>query len=46
MTFKPVNQKQSFPELEKEIITFWKENKTFLRSLEIRENAEEFNFYD
>jgi isoleucyl-tRNA synthetase len=46
MTFKPVNQKQSFPELEKEIIAFWKENKTFLRSLEIRENSEEFNFYD
>ncbi len=46
MTFKPVNQKQSFPDLEKEIIAFWKENKTFLRSLEIRENAEEFNFYD
>lgn len=46
MTFKPVNARQSFPELEKEIIAFWKENKTFLRSLEIRENSEEFNFYD
>lgn len=44
--YKQANTKQSFPELEKEILEFWKENKTFLKSLEIRKGSEEFNFYD
>ena len=44
--FKPVNQKQSFPELEKKIIEYWKENDTFKKSIETRKNSEEFNFYD
>ena len=46
MTFKPVNPRQSFPELEKEIMAFWKENNTFQKSIDTRANSEEFNFYD
>jgi len=44
--FTPVNPKQSFPELEKQIINFWKENNTFKKSIETRANSEEFAFYD
>ncbi len=44
--FKKVNPKQSFPKLEEEILKFWKENKTFEKSIETRKNSEEFNFYD
>lgn len=46
MTFNKVNPKQSFPELEKEIINYWKENDTFKKSIITRENSEEFDFYD
>ncbi len=46
MTFKQVNPRQSFPELEKEIIQDWKANNTFKKSIETRENSEEFDFYD
>ncbi len=44
--YNKVNPKQSFPELEKEIINFWDENKTFEKSIETRKDSEEFNFYD
>lgn len=44
--FKEVNPRQSFPELEKEIISFWKENDTFKKSISTREWGEVFNFYD
>jgi len=44
--FKNVNPKQSFPELEKEVLNYWEENKIFEKSIENREGAEEFNFYD
>ncbi len=44
--YKKINPKQSFPELEKEIINFWEENNTFEKSIETRKNADEFNFYD
>jgi len=46
MAFKAVNPKQSFPELEKEIIAYWKENDIFKKSISSREKSEEFNFYD
>jgi len=41
-----VNPKQSFPTLERETLAYWKANNTFKKSLEIREWAPEFNFYD
>lgn len=44
--FEKVNPKQSFPEMEEAMLAFWKENKTFEKSVENREGAEEFNFYD
>ncbi len=44
--YKKVNPKQSFPELEKEIINFWDKNKIFEKSIETRKDSEEFNFYD
>jgi isoleucyl-tRNA synthetase len=44
--FEKVNPKQSFPELEENILKFWEENKIFEKSIETRKEAEEFNFYD
>jgi len=44
--FKEVNPRQSFPKLEEEILSFWKENKIFEKSIENRAAAPEFNFYD
>jgi len=44
--FPKVNQKQSFPRLEEEILNFWKENDTFKKSISTRAESEEFNFYD
>lgn len=46
MKFKEVNQKQSFPKLEEEMLNFWNEQKIFEASVENREWNEEFNFYD
>ena len=46
MPFPKVNQKQSFPEMEEAMLAFWAENKTFEKSVENREGAEEFNFFD
>ncbi len=44
--FPEVNPKQSFPNIEEEILKFWKENNIFEKSLENRKWAEEFKFYD
>jgi len=44
--FPEVNPKQSFPELEEQIMKFWREEKIFEESIENRKDAEEFNFYD
>jgi len=44
--FEKVNPKQSFPEMEEAMLAFWKDNKTFEKSVENREGSEEFNFYD
>ena len=46
MSYPQVNPRQSFPELEKKVIEFWKKENIFKESLKIRENSEEFNFYD
>lgn len=46
MIFNEVNSRQSFPKLEEEILSFWKENKIFEASIENRIDAPEFNFYD
>lgn len=46
MSFKKVDPKQSLPEMEKEILKFWDENKIFEKSLEIRKDAQAYTFYD
>lgn len=40
MNFKPINPKQSFPELEKNILDFWDKNKIFEKSLEKNKDKE------
>ena len=44
--FKPVTSQPNLPGIEEEILAFWKENKIFEKSLENRQGAEEFIFYD
>jgi isoleucyl-tRNA synthetase len=46
MKYNKVNPKQSFPELEKEVMKFWKENDTFKKSIENRNDSPEYTFYD
>jgi isoleucyl-tRNA synthetase len=44
--FRPVDTKQSFPELEERMLARWKERDVFQRSLAQREGAEIWNFYE
>lgn len=44
--YKQVNPKADFPAQEEEVLEFWRENGTFKKSVEKREGAEEFTFYD
>jgi isoleucyl-tRNA synthetase len=44
--FKPLENSPNFPQLEEETLKYWKENKTFEKSLQIRENAKKWNFVD
>ncbi|KKT73501.1 MAG: Isoleucine-tRNA ligase, partial [Candidatus Peregrinibacteria bacterium GW2011_GWA2_44_7] len=44
--FQPVNPKQNFPELEKQILGFWKENQTFQKSIDQRPVGSDYIFYD
>lgn len=46
MPFKKVNPKQSFPELEEEILRFWKENEIFEKSVKQRPKDKPYRFYD
>ncbi|MDD3190855.1 MAG: isoleucine--tRNA ligase [Candidatus Pacebacteria bacterium] len=43
--FKKVDPRQNFPEMEKSVLTFWKENKIFEKSMEDGERPT-FSFYD
>src|SRR3982074_378761 len=43
--FEKVDQKVSFPELEKQIMALWKAEGTFQRSLELRARKPRFAFY-
>lgn len=45
-SFRPVDPKQSFPEMEERIGAGWKESRVFERSLEQREGAEVWSFYE
>ncbi len=44
--FKPVDPKQSFPELEERVLARWRERDVFDRSLANREGAEVWSFYE
>ena len=44
--FKAVSRKVDFPEQEKEVLAFWKDERIFERSLEQRRGAPEYVFYD
>ncbi|HKB50785.1 MAG TPA: isoleucine--tRNA ligase [Solirubrobacterales bacterium] len=44
--FKPVDPKQSFPELEERVLARWRERDVFHRSLANREGAEVWSFYE
>ena len=44
--FEKVDQKVSFPDLEKQLMARWKEEGTFRRSLELREGRPRFVFYE
>ena len=44
--FKPVDPKQSFPELEQRVLARWRERDVFGRSLANREDAEVWSFYE
>jgi len=44
--FEKVDQKVSFPELEKQIMALWKKEGTFEKSLELRKGKPRFVFYE
>jgi isoleucyl-tRNA synthetase len=44
--FRPVDAKQSFPELEERMLERWRERDVFHRSLAQREGAPTWNFYE
>lgn len=46
MAFAPVNPQVNFPEMEEGILQFWKENKTFEKSIEQRSAEKHWNFLD
>jgi isoleucyl-tRNA synthetase len=44
--FKEVDSKVSFPEVEKRVLKFWRDNDIFKKSLEARKDRKEYVFYD
>jgi isoleucyl-tRNA synthetase len=44
--FRPVDPRQSFPELEERVLARWRERDVFARSLANREGAEIWSFYE
>lgn len=44
--YPELNSRLSFPEMEKDIVRFWEENKIFEKSVDNRREADEFVFYD
>lgn len=46
LMFKPVTPKVNFPELEQDILTFWKEKKIFEKSISSRPEDKKWTFLD
>lgn len=44
--FKKVDPKQSFPQLEQAVLTYWKENGIFQKSIDQRDAEKAYVFYD
>jgi len=44
--YPELNAKINFPQMEKDILNFWEEDKTFEKSVHNRDSAAEFVFYD
>ncbi len=44
--FKELTDKLSYPEIEKQVLAFWKENRIFERSISSREGNPGFTFYE
>ncbi len=44
--FRPVTSKVNFPQLEKQILAFWKERHIFEKSVEARKGATQFTLYE
>jgi len=45
-SFSPVNSQVRFPEIEDEILRFWKENRIFEKTLKKTESNDAFVFYN
>ncbi len=45
-SYRPVDPKQSFPELEEQVLERWREGQTFKRQLQIREGRPLWSFYE
>ena len=46
MTYPDVPAQPSFPDLEREVLSFWDTDHTFVASIDRREGADEYVFYD
>jgi isoleucyl-tRNA synthetase len=44
--FKTISDKVSLPDLEKEILAHWKQNRIFEKSIEARKTAPDYTFYE
>ena len=44
--FKTISDKLSLPDLEKEILAHWKQDRIFEKSIEARKNAPDYTFYE
>ncbi len=44
--FRPVSSKVSFPQLENEVLKFWKDHRIFEKSVEARHGAKQFTLYE
>jgi isoleucyl-tRNA synthetase len=44
--FKPISDKVSLPDLEKQVLDYWQKNGIFEKSIEARRNAPDFTFYE
>ncbi len=44
--FKPVDNRQSFPKMEEEVLRFWKDNDIFRKSVESRPGDKTYIFYE